>query len=145
MNKIKPSKLRSAYGPKKRVAIKFIEPTLTKQSMQNECDINQIMAKYQKTGAITHLQNNRANYGFADSITFHECLNIVTKAQSMFAELPSSIRKRFDQDPARFLDFVQNPENSDELVSMGLANAPTLAPPTEASSADEAPTPPPAE
>jgi len=81
------------------------------------------MAKYQKTGAITHLANNQSEYGFATSIDFTQSMNIVAKAQSMFNDLPSSIRLKFKNDPASFLDFVQDESNADELVEMGLANA----------------------
>ena len=35
----------------------------TKQSFQKECDINAIMAKYQKTGAITHFNKHQQQYG----------------------------------------------------------------------------------
>ena len=42
----------------------------------------------------------------------------------MFEELPSQIRKKFNNDPAQFLDFVQNENNKDALYEMGLALAP---------------------
>jgi len=144
-------KVRSAYGPKNnRVVCKSGNDARTKQSFKNECDINNIMAKYQKTGAINHVQNNQAHYGFADSVTFTESMNIVAKAQSMFNELPSSIRSKFRQDPAAFLDFVQDEANADELVELGLANAPRQdpanTPPTATQPVtDPAPNPPPAE
>jgi len=133
-----------------RVQIKFTEPTRTKQSFIAECDINNIMAKFQKTGAITHLQNNQAQYGFASSHDFRESMEIVEKAERMFAELPSSIRAKFNQSPGEFLDFVQNPENADELVDLGLANAPAPLPLGSAENplsvlSDPAPNPPPAE
>ena len=86
------------------------------------------MAKYQKTGAITHVQNNQAQYGFATSLSFTESMNIVATAQSMFNELPSSIRGKFENNPGKFLDFVQDPDNADELVELGLANAPAPLP-----------------
>ena len=37
-----------------------------------------------------------------------------------FIFLPSKIRKKFENDPKVFLDFVCNPENVDELRTMGL-------------------------
>ena len=139
----------SPYGPKPRNGTRFTEPGRTKQSFKDECNINNIMARYQKSGAITHVQNNQPQYGFATARTFHESMNIVTKAQSMFAELPSSIRSKFKNDPAQFLDFVQDAGNADELVELGLANAPTPNPSDDSfvapTASDEAPTPPPAE
>lgn len=92
----------------------------TKQSFKKECDINVIMAKYQKTGAITHFNKHQQNYGMADGQTFQDAMNLVCEAQEMFNDLPSSIRSRFGNDPAAFLDFVQNEENADEMARMGL-------------------------
>ena len=92
----------------------------TKQSFKKECDINLIMAKYQKTGAITHFNKHQQNYGMADGQTFQDAMNLVCEAQEMFNDLPSSIRSRFGNDPAAFLDFVQNEENADEMARMGL-------------------------
>lgn len=109
-----------------REQTKTIGHSLTKQSFKNECDINLILAKFQKTGAITHLQNNQPQYGFASAEDFHESLSIVATAQTMFAELPSSIRTKMHNDPAEFLAFVQDPANAAELVEMGLANAPPI-------------------
>jgi len=119
--------IRSAAKLGPRVRIKFPEEGLTKQSMAAECDINNIVAKYQKTGAIAHYSKHEASYGFADSLTLHEALNVVKKADSMFLDLPSSIRTRFEGDPGLFLDFVQDSENSEEMVELGLATPKAVA------------------
>lgn len=112
----------SAYGEKtKNHGIKFTQPSLTKQSFTKECDINTILAKYQKTGAIDHVNKHEASYGFATSLGFQEALELVAKGQKMFEELPSTIRTKFENDPGKFLDFVQNPENIKEMQELGLA------------------------
>jgi hypothetical protein len=46
----------------------------------------------------------------------------------MFMSLPAKIRSRFQNDPGAFLDFVQNPENRDEMIELGLAKAQPRAP-----------------
>lgn len=111
--------IRKPYS-RQAVQIETGQNSRTKQSFQDECDINQIMAKYQKTGAITHFNKHQQNYGIADGATFQEAMNLVCDAQEMFNDLPSSIRSRFGNDPAAFLDFVQNEENSDEMARLGL-------------------------
>lgn len=109
------------YADKEKVVVDFSDdPGLTKQSMADECDINKIMARYQKTGAISHFNTRSAEYGFATSYTLHEALNLVEQARTLFSELPSSLRKKFDNDPGVFLDFVQDPENEQEMVELGL-------------------------
>lgn len=92
----------------------------TQQQFKNECDINQILKKYQKTGAFNHANTHSPNYDFASALDFRESMEIVQNAQSMFQELPSSIRAKFHNNPEEFLDFTQNPENASEMVSLGL-------------------------
>ena len=91
----KMHKLISAYGKKTTGhGITFTDKSLTKQSFTKECDINTILAKYQKTGAIDHVNKHEAQYGFATSDTFTESMQIVAKGNTMFEELPSSIRTK---------------------------------------------------
>lgn len=111
------------YAPKRKVSISFPEKGRTKQSMAAECDINGIMAKYQKTGVVAHVAKHSGSYGFATSMDFSDAMNLVTHAQAMFNDLPSSLRNRFGGDPAAFLDFVQNPENEAEARELGLLPA----------------------
>lgn len=94
--------------------------TLTQQQFKDECDINTILAKYQKTRAYTHANNHQPNYGYVTSNDFRESMEIVTNAQEMFDELPSSIRNKFRNNPEEFMDFVQNPENAPEMAVLGL-------------------------
>lgn len=91
-----------------------------KQSFKQECDINFIIEKFQTTGAITHFNTRQPQYGYAEAVEFREALDIVKKGQDLFASLPSSLRSRFENDPAQFLEFVQDPANGDEMVALGL-------------------------
>lgn len=103
-----------------RVQFNFIRPSMTKQSFKDEVDINNIMAKFQKTGAIKHFAKHAPTYGDATPIELMDAQNIIANSSSMFEELPSSIRKRFDNDPVKFLAFVQDEKNTDEMVKLGL-------------------------
>lgn len=96
-------------------------PSRAKQSFQSDTDINNIMKKYEKTGLIDHIQNAQGKYGnFIIGGDYHDHLNSVMEAKASFNLLTASIRTKFDNDPAKFLQFAQNPENKDELISMGL-------------------------
>lgn len=112
---------RTAYGPHKRVQLSFTGNGRTKQSHRDECDINQILIRYQKTGTVTHANNYEAQYGDVTSIDLHEAMNIITQSEQMFEALPSSLRTKFKNNAGEFLDFVQNPDNQAELVTMGLS------------------------
>ncbi len=115
-----PTKILKPYDDRPRVKTVPVGKTRAKQSFADECDINNIMSKYQKTGAITHANKHQPSYGFASSITFNEAMTVVAKANSMFEDLPSSLRERFENDPAKYLDFVQDPDNSKEMAELGL-------------------------
>lgn len=133
---------RSAYDPPLRVTLDCLDVSLTKQSMSEECNINFIMRKYQKTGAIEHLKTHQGRYDEFEPIEFHEAMNIVTTAQSMFADLPSSIRSKFQNDPGTFLAFANDPDNAEAMVELGLANPAAPPPPPPAPAPEPAPPPP---
>ncbi len=113
--------IRSCVKLGPRVQLSFSDESRAKQSMRDECDINLIMARYAKHGMIDHFAKHGAEYGFASGITFHEAMNVVTKADSMFSDLPAEARTRFGHDPGVFLEFIQNPENAEEMIELGLA------------------------
>lgn len=112
---------RSAFSPPHKVVYSSSEPSMAKQSMKAECDVNGIMARFQRTGVVDHLALHGGYYGEVSSSTFHEAMEIVRKAEQMFADLPSSARKRFGNDPAAFMDFIHDPGNIEEMCKMGLA------------------------
>ena len=107
-----------------RVQVHFNQPSMTKQSFKDECNINKIMAKFQTTGALNHYAKHAPTYGDTTGVDYHDALNLVANANTMFEELPSSIRKRFDNDPEQFLKFVEDPKNADEMIELGLKESP---------------------
>jgi len=92
-----------------------------KQQFKDECDINLIMLKFQRTGMITHVNRHEPSYGDVPSQSYHEAMEIVRQANEMFAEVPASIRKKFGNDPAAFMEFVSEEKNVEELRKLGLA------------------------
>ncbi len=65
-----------------------------------------------------------------------EAMNIVADANSLFMELPAEIRKAVGHDVGNFLPFIDDPENFDTCVEMGLLepksnNVPTPPEPAE--------------
>lgn len=99
-----------------------VEPSMTKQSFKAECDINNIMAKYYKTGLIDHVVNAQVKYADVSKVVdYQTALNTVMEAEDSFMSLPSQIRAKFENDPTKFFDFVNNPSNLDEMVNLGLA------------------------
>lgn len=115
--------LRSAYIPHARVQLDASVGGRTHQSFAKEVDINNILKKYIKTGLMDHVNEHHGDYGnYIGFEDYHSSINQVLDAQEAFASIPSSIRRQFDNDPGEFLKFVQNPENTDEMIKMGLAH-----------------------
>lgn len=111
------------------------DPGFTQQNHKDECDVNRIIPRYERTGILTHLNKIEGTYGDLTGTDFETAANIVANANSLFESLPSNVRKRFSNSPAMFLDFMDNPNNADEMVKLGLA---TLKESTTFKEADEA-------
>jgi phage internal scaffolding protein len=108
------------------------EETKTEQSHKAEVDINNIVKRAGNMELIAKV-NALQNFVY-DDVTgndFQESMNAILRAKEAFSSVPSGIRKQFDNDPAKFMDFVHNPDNNDKLVEMGLANAPEVEKPIE--------------
>lgn len=90
----------------------------TKQSFKNSTDINKILAKAQKSGALSHLEQYGGQYGDFSDFDFHEAHNQLAKAKEIFGALPSQIRKDFGNDPANFFEFANDPKNADDLAEL---------------------------
>ncbi len=90
----------------------------TKQSFKDTCDINRILKKAQKSGAISHLAKHGAQYGDFSDFNFMEAQVQLAKAKEIFDDLPSEIRREFDQDPAQFFEYANDPENVERLETL---------------------------
>ena len=113
--------IKKAYEPHERVQLKCLDESRTKQAMRDECDVNKIMQQYEKNGLIEHVNKYQGSYAdVADAPGYLEGMNTVIRANEMFDSLPSSVRNHFDNDPAIFLAFADDPANHAEMVSMGL-------------------------
>ncbi len=95
---------------------------ITEQAHREQCDVNQIIRKYDKNGLIQHVSNFEASYGDVSGIEFKKAQDQVINAKKMFNKLPSEIRKRFSNNPQELLSFMDNPNNRDEAIELGIIN-----------------------
>lgn len=101
---------------------------MCEQNHKKECDINHIMRKFQKTGVVEHVKKHSGKYADVPSGDYREAQETITTANTMFEELPSRARAKFNNDPFQFLEYVQNPENLESLHKLGLLD-PSYQPP----------------
>jgi len=88
---------------------------LTKQSFKDETDINKILSRAQKAGTLSHLQKYEGTYGDFAEFDFLEAQIQMTKGREVFDALPSELRSEFNQSPADFFAYVNDPANVDDL------------------------------
>jgi len=118
------------FGDRVRDRQHIGEGSLVQQNLQAETDINRIMAKYAKTGQLTHINTAAQAYGdFSDVPDYKSGLERLQAAQDTFMSLPAKLRDHFHNDPGRFIEFASNPENIEEMRTLGLA--PKLPPAAE--------------
>lgn len=112
----------SSFMPNKPLKVSITFPLIgkTKTSMQEECNINNIMAKYLSTGLTEFVNNRSPQYGDASGLDFRTAMQTVAKTTELFSEMPANVRKDFNNSPGEFLDYVNDPQNREEAIKRGL-------------------------
>ncbi len=101
------------------------DKSCAKQSFKDECDINNILKQYQKTGVINHVKENAGQYVDLPEVPdYQEAMNLVIAAGGAFDSLPGSVRQRFNNNAVTFLDFMNDEENMAESIQLGLRESP---------------------
>lgn len=99
-------------------------PSMTRSEFQDECDVNQIMARYEKNG-IWPIQMGLQEPRYVDFTILPGDLQgtiaYMQEAELSFMQLPASIRREFDNDAVRFVEFASDGANIGKLREWGLA------------------------
>lgn len=106
----------------------FELPSMTQQHFKDECDINNIIARYEQTGLLTDSLHPARMYHFGDYSDvkdYQDSLNFIIDARAMFDDLPARVRERFNYDPSQLLFFLADETNRDEAVRLGLVSPPS--------------------
>ena len=99
------------------------EPSRTRQEFAEECDINTLMSRFERTGVISHVNPRSPMYldlseGVPD---LQSAMDMVRIATDSFMSLPAAVRRDFDNDPVKFVMFAEDPANIEKLREWGLA------------------------
>jgi phage internal scaffolding protein len=100
------------------------DASLTQQHFKDECDINNILRQFNITGLLPESPLSPRYGDFTGISDYHSALNQVIAAEDEFMALPAQIRSRFDNDPAKLIDFLDKSENKDEAIKLGLVKQP---------------------
>ncbi|QGH72669.1 MAG: scaffold protein [Microviridae sp. ctnrr37] len=110
-----------------RVQKFFTKGSKTRQEFKQDCDLALLLKKFGKTPEGQRALANATGYAetarFADVSAvpdFRAARDAINAATASFMALPALVRRRFNNDAAEFLDFIQNPANQDEARTLGL-------------------------
>lgn len=95
----------------------------TKQEFRDECDINVLMERYEKSGVISNLNTASPRYldlGDASHLDLMHAMQVLNEAEASFMSLPAKVRAEFDNDAMAFVEFAENPDNIDRMREFGL-------------------------
>lgn len=125
---------RAAQGYDRRavsLATGYVEKSLgrTIQAMKEEADLMTIIRRFgvlgdPATGVRTPLYGD-----FTEVTDFRSALEAVAAAEASFAQLPSDFRASLDNDPERFVHWVNDPANMAKAAELGLVVLKTPPPP----------------
>lgn len=102
--------------------ITFTEESKTLQSEYESTTIDWYLKRYSATG-VDPFANRIVDARFGDFSNYESFLtaqNKLAQVRQGFDNLPSEIRAKFNNNINAFMEFVTNPANEAELVSLGL-------------------------
>jgi len=94
----------------------------TKQSEKDNCDINKIMERFNRTGQLPRLRTIEPIFGDVRTPDYQTAQQLIIDAKKAFMELPSKVRQYFGHDPQNYVKALTNPseETKKALLKFGL-------------------------
>lgn len=105
----------------KRIMSFNTEPSMTKQNLAENLDVNNIIKRYNQTGVLQQAYNFEGIYGEFTSYDLRQAMDKTLKANELFMDVPSDIRAYFKNDAGAFIDFATNKDNIKQMRDWGLA------------------------
>ena len=112
---------RTNGNESRRVIAQFEDDGMTQQHFKDDCDINKIVAKYMRGEDISRYQRTVLELGedMPTSMELVEAENAYRKVSEAFQSLPAQDRDRFENDPSKFLKYMEDPKNVTESYDLG--------------------------
>lgn len=107
-------------------------PSRTKQSYQDQCDVNIIVKQFSGNGLFTHTAKTIPRYAdVSESGDLLQAYQAVEAAAEEFGDLPAEVRAVAENNPVRFLQMLEDPQQRAELMEAGLVDQVTPVAPVE--------------
>lgn len=101
-------------------ALRCEDESLTVQSFAKDADLNEIARRYGINAIPTGPLDPAHFRDTTQDPDLRQILDIQRSAKNHFAALPAKLRKRFHNSPEELWAFVNDPENAEEAVRLGL-------------------------
>ena len=102
--------------------------TRTKSEFADEANINNIVKRCM-SGAVMPTGSRTPLFGdFTEVADFSSAQTLIAQANAEFEQLPSTIREKFGNDVSALMDFLDDENNLDEAIELGLAPKPDSEP-----------------
>lgn len=123
------------------VGLKCEDPSRTVQASKDECDLNVIIKKYLRTGELPEARK-AAYMDLSEIPDLKGALDTVIAAEEAFMSLPASVRRYFDNDPVKLVEFSSDDKNYAKAAELGLVTPRKLPDPVPPGQGAPAPQPP---
>jgi len=98
----------------------------TQQQFKEECDIRTIVKRFGLTGKVPVGFRMPESGDFTGAGDFHASMNYISAAKQEFLKVPQEIRRRFDEDPMRFVAWLEDPASREEATKLGFFKEPDV-------------------
>lgn len=104
-------------------------PSRTMQQFKEECDVNNIIENYTHSGILPAGDGSQPVFGDFTKIpqSYGDMVAMIQESRDHFMELPSDVRRKFNDDPVELMKFIQDENNVDEARKLGLIAQPAEA------------------
>ena len=111
---------------RRRCALSLSQESKVEQCHRGATDINKIMARFHRSGLLPQKRESGFYGDFTSVSDYQSALASCALAQRNFMSLPSSVRKEFNNDPVLLFAFLQDENNLDRAVELGLISRPVV-------------------
>ena len=104
--------------------------TRTKSEFADEANINNIVKRCMNGAAMPTGGRTPLFGDFSEVADFTTAQTLIAQANAEFEQLPSDVREKFGNDVSALMDFLDDENNLDEAIALGLAPKPESEPKT---------------
>lgn len=100
------------------------DEVVTVQASKEECDINVIVKRFGLTGELPENFKMPVSGDFTFVGDYQSAMQVMRASDQAFMQVPAELRARFGNDPQQLMDFLENVDNRDEALKLGLLQKP---------------------